>query len=36
MGVLLMAVGGPNSLDDVEGFLKDVRHGRPTPKDLVE
>lgn len=35
-GVLLMAVGGPNSLDDVEGFLKDVRHGRPTPKDLVE
>ncbi|MGQ0798420.1 MAG: ferrochelatase [Methanobacteriota archaeon] len=35
-GVLLMAVGGPSSLDDVEGFLKDVRRGRPTPKELVE
>lgn len=35
-GVLLMALGGPHSLDDVEGFLKDIRRGRPTPKELVE
>jgi len=35
MGVLLMAVGGPNSLDEVGPFLLDVRGGRPTPQELV-
>jgi ferrochelatase len=34
--VLLMAYGGPDSLDDVEPFLLDVRGGRPTPPELVE
>ena len=35
-GVLLTAVGGPNSLDEVEGFLFDIRGGRPTSPELVE
>jgi ferrochelatase len=35
MGVLLMAYGGPNSLDEVEPYLLDVRGGRPTPASLV-
>lgn len=35
-GVLLMALGGPNSLDDVESFLRDIRRGRPTPSELVD
>lgn len=34
--VLLMAYGGPRSLDDVEPFLLDVRGGRETPRELVE
>ena len=34
--VLLMAYGGPDSLDDVEPFLLDIRGGRPTPPGLVE
>lgn len=34
--VLLMAYGGPDSLDDVEPYLLDVRGGRETPKELVE
>lgn len=34
-GVLLTAVGGPSSLDEVEGFLIDMRGGRPTPPELV-
>ncbi|MEP7199757.1 MAG: ferrochelatase [Chloroflexota bacterium] len=34
-GVLLMAYGGPNSLDDVEPYLLDVRGGRPTAPELV-
>jgi protoporphyrin/coproporphyrin ferrochelatase len=35
-GILFMAYGGPNSLDDVEPYLLDVRGGRPTPAELVE
>ena len=35
-GVLLTAVGGPNSLDEVGAFLLDIRGGRPTPPALVE
>ena len=36
IGVLLMAYGGPASLDDVEPYLMDVRGGRPTSGELVE
>lgn len=35
-GVLLLAYGGPLSLDEVEPFLADIRGGRPTPPDLLE
>lgn len=35
-GVLLTAVGGPNSLDEVAPFLLDIRGGRPTPPELVD
>jgi ferrochelatase len=31
-----MAMGGPERLEDVEPYLKDVRGGRPTPPELVE
>jgi len=31
-----MAYGGPDSLDDVPGYLADIRAGRPTPRALVE
>ena len=34
--VLLMAYGGPATLDEVEPFLLDVRGGRETPAELVE
>jgi len=34
--VLLMAYGGPNSLDDVGPYLLDVRGGRETSPELVE
>lgn len=34
--VLLMALGAPSSLDEVEPFLRDLRGGRPTPPELVE
>ena len=36
VGVLLTALGGPNSLDEVAPFLLEVRGGRPTPPALVE
>lgn len=36
IAVLLMAMGGPETLDDVEPYLLDVRGGRPTPPELVE
>lgn len=35
VGVLLTALGGPNSLDEVAPFLSEVRGGRPTPPALV-
>jgi protoporphyrin/coproporphyrin ferrochelatase len=35
VAVLLMAYGGPGSLDEVEPFLQDVRGGRPTSPHLV-
>ncbi len=34
--ILTMALGGPNSLDDVGPYLADIRRGRPTPPALVE
>lgn len=34
--VLLMAYGGPDSLEDVEPFIMDIRGGRQTPPELVE
>lgn len=34
--VFLMAYGGPTSLDDIEGFLLDIRGGRQTPAELIE
>jgi ferrochelatase len=34
--ILLMAMGGPDCLENVEPFLRDVRGGRPTPPELVE
>jgi ferrochelatase len=30
-----MAMGGPDSVENVEPYLKDVRGGRPTPPELV-
>jgi ferrochelatase len=35
IGLLVMAYGGPESLDDVEPYLRDVRGYRDTPADLV-
>lgn len=35
IGVLLMAYGGPNSLDDIPAYLQDVRGGRPTSDELL-
>ncbi len=34
--ILIMAYGGPDSLENVEPYLLDVRGGRPTPAELVE
>ena len=34
--ILMMAYGGPDSLESVEPYLLDVRGGRPTPAELVE
>ena len=36
VGVLLMAHGSPDSLDEIEPFLQHVRGGRPTPQASVE
>src|SRR5256885_885416 len=35
IAVLLMAYGGPDSLDDVEPYLLDVRGGRPVTAEFV-
>lgn len=34
--VLLLAYGGPNSLDDIPAYLLDIRGGRETPQELVD
>jgi ferrochelatase len=36
IGVLVMAYGGPNSLDEVEPYLRDVRGYRETPRPVIE
>jgi protoporphyrin/coproporphyrin ferrochelatase len=36
VGVLVMAYGGPDALEDIPGYLADIRAGRPTPRAVVE
>ena len=36
IGVLFMAYGGPESLDEIPGYLSDIRHGRPTTKAVLD
>lgn len=36
IALLLMAMGGPDCVENVEPYLKDVRGGRPTSPELVE
>jgi len=36
IGVLVMAYGGPASLDEIPGYLADIRSGRPTPRAVLE
>jgi ferrochelatase len=36
IGVLVMAYGGPASLDEIPGYLADIRHGRPTPRRVLD
>ncbi len=36
IGVLVMAYGGPDSLDDVEPYLLDVRGGRPMRQEMID
>lgn len=36
IGVLIMAYGGPNSLQELPGYLADIRHGRPTTPAVLE
>ncbi len=36
IGVLLMAYGGPNALEEIPGYLSDIRTGRPTTPAVLE
>ncbi len=36
IGVLIMAYGGPDSPEELPGYLADIREGRPTPKAIVD
>jgi protoporphyrin/coproporphyrin ferrochelatase len=36
VGVLVMAYGAPASLEEIPGYLADIRAGRPTPTAVVE
>jgi ferrochelatase len=36
IGVLVMAYGGPASLEEIPGYLADIRSGRPTPREVLE
>ena len=35
-GVLVMAYGGPSSLEEIPGYLADIRAGRPTPRRVLD
>ncbi|MGD8857626.1 MAG: ferrochelatase [Chloroflexota bacterium] len=34
--VILLAYGGPESLNDIPAYLLDIRGGRPTPQELID
>ncbi len=36
IGILVMAYGGPDSLEDVPAYLADIRKGRPTPQSIID
>jgi ferrochelatase len=36
IGVMVMAYGGPNNLEEVGPYLDDIRGGRPTSAELLE
>lgn len=36
IGVLIMAYGGPDSLEEIPGYLADIRSGRPTTSSVLE
>ncbi len=36
VGVLVMAYGGPGALDEIPGYLADIRSERPTPRHVLE
>lgn len=36
IGVLLMAYGGPDKLQDIPAYLLDVRGGRPTSQEIID
>lgn len=36
LAVILLAYGGPDSLDDIPEYLLDIRGGRPTPQELID
>ncbi len=36
VGVLVMAYGGPASLEEIPGYLADIRNGRPTPRAVLD
>jgi ferrochelatase len=36
VGVLVMAYGAPESLDEIPGYLADIRSGRTTPRAVLE
>lgn len=36
IGVLFMAYGGPETLDDIPGYLADIRSGRVTPNRVLD
>jgi ferrochelatase len=35
IGALIMAYGGPNSLEEIPGYLADIRSGRPTTPEVL-
>jgi len=36
LGVLVMAYGGPQTLDEIPGYLADIRAGRTTPRRILD